>query len=152
MELGISTVVMLVIAIVIIGAAIAFIRGFFAKGDESLMGAFDIVDFRVEPSRTNPLVLSSGNELRIKPADKVRIGIGYYNKDAEAEFEPDVDCDNGAGSNGGVDLLVGEQKIGSGAIGTFEAIISATDPGHYVCTLSMKGSDVQSQFIMIVQN
>ena len=159
MELGISTVVMLVIAIVIIGGGIAFIRGFFATGDESLRGAFDIVEFRVEPSRTNPLVLSSGTELRAAPESKTRIGIGYFNKDPAATFEPKITCTDGASFDEELTLLVSERRIGSGEIGTFETIITApVDMAYYACTLEIyestdpSNSVQSSQFIMEVTN
>lgn len=162
MELGIGTVVMLVIAIVIIGAGIAFIRGFFQTGESSLTGAFDIVEFRVEPTRTNPLVISTGTELNIAPEQRLRLGIGYFNKDSATSFRPKILCTNGTDENlEELDLLVSAQTIGSGEIGTFETIITAPeDQDYYSCVLEMYESPIEddsdpvqsSQFIMNVRN
>lgn len=79
MELGISTVVMLVIAIVIIGAGIVFIRGFFDEGTGTLVGAFNVADFGLDPTSSNPLVLTDGL-VNIKTGSNEVVRIGFYNK------------------------------------------------------------------------
>ncbi|MFA6073741.1 MAG: hypothetical protein WC758_06500 [Candidatus Woesearchaeota archaeon] len=79
MELGISTVVVLVIAMVIIAGGIAFIRGFFKLGEDKLGGAFNIADFGVQPTSTNPLVLVEGAPT-IKSGDSKLVRIAFYNK------------------------------------------------------------------------
>lgn len=79
MELGISTVVMLVIAIVIIGGGIAFIRGFFGQGTDTLTGAFEVADFGLEPTPQRPLVLIDG-QVAIKTGRREVVRIGFYNK------------------------------------------------------------------------
>ena len=88
MELGISTVVMLVIAIVIIGAGIAFIRGFFGTGTDTLVGAFAVADFGLEPTAQNPLVLTDG-QVSIKRGREAIVRVGFYNKDNSA-YEVDI--------------------------------------------------------------
>lgn len=79
MELGISTVVMLVIAIVIIGGGIAFIRGFLEKGTDSLDNSFKMADFGLEPSNDDPLVLIDGT-VSVKTGRTEIVRIGFYNK------------------------------------------------------------------------
>jgi len=81
MELGIQVIVILVIAMVILGLGIGFIRGFFTKGTESLSGAFDLVDLKVKPTFEDPIVLEKGNTLRIKTNTKEQVRIGIYNTD-----------------------------------------------------------------------
>lgn len=173
MELGISTVVMLVIAIVIIGAGVAFIRGFFTTGEGSLMGAFDLAEFRIEPSRNNPLVISSGTSLEVSPDTEVRIGIGFFNKEGTGNYEPRIRCQTNnqeaqdALENidpaGVLDLLVSRQNVGSGAIETFEAMLSTPpEQANYACTLEifrevgndldMQNPQESNQFIMHVRN
>ncbi len=80
MEIGISTVVMLVIAIVVIGGGIAFIRNFFDAGEDSLIGAFDVADFGIEPSSQNPLVLVDGT-ISLRRGSEAPVRVGFYNKD-----------------------------------------------------------------------
>lgn len=88
MELGISTVVMLVIAIVIIGAGIAFIRGFFGTGTDTLIGAFEVADFGLEPTAARPLVLTEG-QVSIKRGREATVRIGVYNKE-NSEYDVDI--------------------------------------------------------------
>lgn len=89
MELGISTVVMLVIAIVIIGAGIAFIRGFFGTGTDTLVGAFEVADFGLEPTAARPIVLTDG-QVSIKRGREATVRIGVYNKE-NSEYEVDIE-------------------------------------------------------------
>ena len=84
MELGISTVVMLVIAIVIIGGGIVFIRGFFDKGTGSLDNAFDLADFGLSPTPANPLVLTDGT-IGIKTGRTDVVRVGFYNRHSDTK-------------------------------------------------------------------
>lgn len=92
MELGISTVVVLVIAIVIIAGGIAFIRGFFSKGTEELGKAFDITDFTIQPDEQTPLVFAQGDSFSIKKGDEKTIKIGLYNMEgSDIDFDAKID-------------------------------------------------------------
>ena len=82
MELGISTVVMLVIAIVIIGAGIVFIRSFFGTGTDTLIGAFEVADFGLEPTANRPLVLTDG-QVSIKTGRQSVVRVGFYNRQSK---------------------------------------------------------------------
>lgn len=84
MELGISTVVMLVIAIVIIGGGITFIRGFFTKGTDTLSNSFDLADFGLEPSASEPLVLIDG-KMNIKTGREDVVRVGFYNRHGDTK-------------------------------------------------------------------
>jgi len=79
MELGISTVVVLVIAMVIIAGGIAFIRGFFKIGTDKLGGAFNVGDFGVQPTSIDPLVLVDGPTIELKTGDRKEVKVGFYN-------------------------------------------------------------------------
>ncbi|MGV8162714.1 MAG: hypothetical protein ACP5N2_05290 [Candidatus Nanoarchaeia archaeon] len=79
MELGISTVVVLVIAMVIIAGGIAFIRGFFKLGTDKLGGAFNVGDFGIQPTSVDPLVLVDG-AIALKSGATKDVKIGFYNK------------------------------------------------------------------------
>lgn len=82
MELGISTVVVLVIAMVIIAGGIAFIRGFFKMGEDKLGSAFNVGDFGVQPTSVEPLVLVEGSP-SLKSGNTQGVKVGFYNKDVE---------------------------------------------------------------------
>lgn len=136
MGLGVSTIVMLVIAIVIIGAGIAFITGFIGDGSRIIRDAFDIVVFEIEPDRTTPLVLASGANLKVPPNAQGTLVIGLYNKDNEGRFYPEITCINEQKDPDNPELLVSPIRIGSGEIGKFQTVITTqSNQGFYVCTL-----------------
>ena len=89
LNLGISTVVVLVIAMVLIGAGISFIRTFFAAGESQLLGAFDIGDFERQPDSTNPIVLQAGR-IQGGPGDTISVRLGFYNTEDASDFTFDV--------------------------------------------------------------
>jgi hypothetical protein len=92
LELGISTVVVLVIAMVIIAGGVAFIRGFFKLGEKKLGGAFDVADFGAKPTSDSPLVLVDGQSVSIKSGTDEKVRIGFYNK---ASTEKNINIDFG---------------------------------------------------------
>ena len=89
LELGINTIVILVIAMVVIAAGIAFIRGFFQLGEEKLKEPFNLADFGLKPSSTDPLVMQSG-DVTIKRGNEKEIKVGYYNKENTAQNSIDL--------------------------------------------------------------
>jgi hypothetical protein len=161
MELGISTVVMLVIAIVIIGAGIAFIRGFFGQGTETLGGAFEVADFGLEPSASDPLVLTDG-QVKIKRGREATVRVGFYNKDNNAfdvnivfgqcvTSSPTQECGDRASPR----IVSLEQKVEPGESAGFATQVTAMcadeddpntvynmNPGTYTCNLLAMGSTV----------
>ena len=156
MELGISTVVMLVIAIVIIGAGIAFIRGFFGTGTDTLVGAFEVADFGLEPTAARPLVLTDG-QMTIKRGREATVRVGFYNRGndektvniafgrcvSSAPAPTDCDADDLKPS-----IVALEQKLAPGDSAGFATQVSAEcvdengetkfyalAPGTYTCNL-----------------
>ena len=83
LNLGISTIVVLVIAMVVIGAAVSFIQTFFSEGSDSLIDVFSSVDdIGLNPDRGNPFVVDT-EDVRIGTSDTQRISAGVYNSDTE---------------------------------------------------------------------
>ena len=80
LEVGISTIVILVIAMVLIGGGIAFIRGFLDKGTKSLGQAFDITDFTIQPDAQTSMVFAHGDTLNLKKGKRETVKIGVYNR------------------------------------------------------------------------
>jgi hypothetical protein len=151
MELGISTVVVLVIAMVIIAGGIAFIRGFFKQGTDKLGGAFEIADFGVEPTAIDPLVLVEGSPT-IKSGARESVKVAFYNTgsgDATAEIGI-VNCVSTAATPQTCDKPVPiitslPISVKPGESKGFETFVTAackgtsTNPallkGEYICTL-----------------
>jgi len=90
LEIGINTIVILVIAMVVIGGGIAFIRGFFNLGESKLKEPFELADFGLKPSSTQPLVLQAGL-IEIKTGAEKIIKGGFYNARSETNFKVIVD-------------------------------------------------------------
>ncbi len=86
LNLGISTVVVLVIAMVVIGAGISFIRTFFDLGTESLEGAF-LTDqsWGNLADRNNPLVLARTTiDIGQRSGDTADVEVRFYNRNSYA--------------------------------------------------------------------
>ena len=102
LNLGISTVVVMVIAMVVIGAGVSFIRTFFTAGTEGLIGAFDGVgDLGVQPDRNNLFVIDR-ELVRGSPGDLIILKAGIYNPTTTSwdkiEFKS-IACSTGLGTS-----------------------------------------------------
>ena len=152
-NLGISTIVVLVIAMVLIASGIAFIRGFFQQGEEKLSGAFNVDEFGLEPTRTRPLVLSEG-KITIKSGEQKLVRVGFYNTDTTVE---DVSISFGecASTVAGYDgiaprLTTLSQTVQPGDTAGYETYVTAEKndataakllPGNYVCQLKANNAN-----------
>ena len=139
LNLGISTVVVLVIAMVVIGAGVSFIRTFFGAGTDSLLGAFEGVDdFGVQPDRSRPLVIDGG-AIRVSQTGSTIVRVGYYNSDPGPL---DVLIEAGSctgGLNATIESL--DQKIQPSSAGGFQVDFShegGLGGNTYICTISAK--------------
>lgn len=168
MELGISTVVMLVIAIVIIGGGIAFIRGFFGKGTDSLTGAFEVADFGLEPTAQKPLVLTDGR-VRIKTGATGVVRVGFYNRgtqvlnNAQANITQCVTTVSGACDNDDLaakpTMVSLGQKVEIGQVAGFQTQVIAQcqgpnpadlPAGTYTCNLVIQNDDEIAETTQII--
>ncbi|MGV8168909.1 MAG: hypothetical protein ACP5N3_02530 [Candidatus Nanoarchaeia archaeon] len=152
MELGISTVVVLVIAMVIIAGGIAFIRGFFKLGEQKLGGAFNIGDFGNPPTVAQPLILTDGPTATIKSGRTAPVKVGFYNSlgmDHEIKIQFDK-CESTVGFPAECNpalpgivslsqLVVPGGEAGFTTYMTAKCKTSTTDkvlpPGEYICNL-----------------
>jgi hypothetical protein len=79
MQLSIEAIIILVIAIVLLGLGIAFIKNFFAKGSAGLEGAFDPIAEHCDVSADNPVV---PREIRLTQGERRQVKICVYNDQA----------------------------------------------------------------------
>lgn len=137
-NLGISTIVVLVIAMVLIAAGISFIRGFFDLGEKKLTGAFEVGEFGLKPSRTDPLVLADG-KIRVKAGttNEEIVRVGYYNagNSPESGVYINVTKPCTGGLNPIIDGLTQDVKQGESA--GFQILFkpNTATAGTYICTL-----------------
>ncbi len=149
MQLSIEAIIILVIAMVLLGLGISFIRTFFAQGEETLMQPFDAIQFGCSPDSQSPITISP-SEPEVKSGGQIRPKICVYaNKPAELGNEVQLsitEC-RGIEAAGGENTLVPEliavkQPISRTEIGGFNTILSAKQGGQdlpvgtYICTLS----------------
>lgn len=147
LNLGISTVVVLVIAMVLIGAGVSFIRGVF--GGIPMPGdLIDPSDLANPPSRDRPITLDPGTiTVSNRDSDKI-IHIGFYNREiGGADWVPNITQCTGnlAGSNLPKIETLPQRVEGSSSIG-FTALFKLKDAsvttnvpsGQYICTLAMR--------------
>ena len=142
LNLGINTVVVMVIAMVVIGAGVSFIRTFFSAGTDSLIGAFEGVgDLGIQPDRNNPFVLSREN-IEGRPGSQVILQAGIYNPTTinwnNVEFKKNPSCaDESIISVDGV-----KQNIPAGQFRGFTiAITLPSGQGKTICSLELQDAD-----------
>jgi hypothetical protein len=78
MQLGISTVVILVIAMVMIGAGISFIRTIFSSGEQVISKSVPSEDLTLDATASDPLDVSK-TQLRAQQGTSTSVQIGVYN-------------------------------------------------------------------------
>lgn len=147
MQLGVSTIVILVIAMVIIGSAISFIRTFFSSGQERLLQTFPASDVGLNPTNTNPLVLGS-NSLRVTQGESKTIQAAIYNTEADAVgYQLNIsNCINKTGpTSNAISLNSPSTDISPSESTAFQGILAtngaSTSASPYICTVEAIRTD-----------
>jgi len=78
LEIGVNTIVILVIAMMLLGLGIGFVKNLFDKMNK-VPEAISIPEIGQEPTSTDPIVLAQSG-LSIKSKQVEQVGIGVYNK------------------------------------------------------------------------
>jgi len=76
MQLSIEAIIILVIAIVLLGLGIGFIKQFFGKGSESLLGKFEPLKEDCDVNANSPLI---PKEITLKQGESIQTKICVYN-------------------------------------------------------------------------
>jgi hypothetical protein len=152
MQLSIEAIIILVIAIVLLGLGIAFIKGFFGKGTDALLGSFDAVSERCDVSSDNPIIPKA---FSVKQGEANQIKICVYNNQQQripnGVFKI-ANCVNPAGNPLGATppasaLPSGELKFTSlgqdierGETKGYKTNVqagSSASPGVYICNIEV---------------
>ena len=108
LNLGISTVVVMVIAMVVIGAGVSFIRTFFGAGAGLVIDSMDIETIGLSPDRNSPFVLET-RHIRMQPSnDAVTMRGAFYNQGETETVEIFLDECQPNGVSGSVQITDGE--------------------------------------------
>lgn len=76
MQLSIEAIIVLVIAIVLLGLGIGFIKNFFGEGSEALLGKFEPLKEECDVTSSNPII---PKELSVQQGDRTQVNICVYN-------------------------------------------------------------------------
>lgn len=170
LEIGVNTIVILVIAMVLLGLGIAFIKGLFGKLTD-LPEQIDTSGWNTPPTASEPIQLNPPS-IELKSGDDKAVEVGVYNKESSMRnFTIDIKtCSKG-------EIPVVEsvmQQIEGGQSGGFKVIITAKNKaadaekgaepkmtaGKHICELAAyvnDGSDslkkaYGDQFILEITN
>ena len=167
LEIGINTIVILVIAMMLLGLGIGFVRGLFSKANQ-LPGLIDTNSWENPPTSSEPIKLTPSS-IEIKGGDTKDVKVGVYNKGVSTKsFTVGIPtCTNGAVP----DVKAVSADIPSGESRSFKVIIAAVNasdpaapklpPQKYICKLQgievdasgnaiSGGTTYDTQFIMTV--
>lgn len=147
MQLSIEAIIILVIAIVLLGLGIAFVKDFFGKGSNSLLGAFDTANERCDANSNTPIVPKTYSIKRgTTPAN-----ICVYNDQDSDIVDGTIIVDscigpNIAGSSTSMITITSlGQNIGraknAGYKTTVQADSSAEIGGTYICNIRVSGTN-----------
>ena len=149
MQLSIEAIIVLVIAMVLLGLGLTFVRGFFKTGTDKLQEPFDAIEFGCDPSASDPITISP-SALEVKAGDDIEPKICLY---ATIPADPAIlgikSCKSATSDTLKPTLLAASQKIDRTEIGGFPTILSAIDQatgddlpvGRYICTLEAVVAD-----------
>lgn len=141
LDIGIGTIVILVIAMVIIGGMITFLNTFFGTSEESLSGVFDNVqDIGLDPTASQPLVFDGGMNVRTGRSSTVRAGV--YNSDLSPADNAYVNFSGCSGNEENWPELTGlDQRIEPSSAAGFELTLTGSQPGEYICNVAAYKDD-----------
>lgn len=141
LELGINTVVVLVIAIIIVGGGIAFVTGIFSKLNANVASISPSI-LPVQPTPQKPIAIS-GDTITVKNTGSKTILVGVYNTDPGPLTNAYLNSTKCTGSVK-LDVVGLSQTIQPGKIGAYKLIVSpngATPGETYVCKLQVFSDD-----------
>lgn len=154
LSLGITTIVYLVIAMIIIGSGIAFVRGVFEMGEDTLGNAMPADDIGLNPTSDNRFVMGS-NSITVSRGETTTVQAAVYNTDnVERQFEihlTEGECvpniEEAASEGAEKPLLTLESppaSVSPGESTGFRAILSVEQEVKdqtYICSLRATGTN-----------
>lgn len=124
LEIGVNTIVILVIAMILLGLGIGFVRGIFGKAN-TLPDIIDPTVLQNPPTAQEPIMLSP-TEPTVRVGDSASVNVGVYNRE-QTEQTILLRAGNCAG---GADLSIDaiEQPVPPNNAVGYRAILSLTPP------------------------
>ena len=148
MELGVNSIVILIIALAVLGLGIGFVTNLFGQGREKLGGIINSVDLPVHADAVDPMKFQY-NQLEIKAGKSKNLIVSVYNDGTlDSSGLADVELDFSAGGCEPADIaylsnpsiVSPAQSIPVGKDAGYSALITvprgATDAESWVCTIT----------------
>ncbi len=159
LEIGVNTIVILVIAMVLLGLGIGFIRGLFDQAGD-LPGLIDTDQFDTPPTAQEPIRLTPSS-IEIKRGESKEVKVGIYNKgDTADDFTVEIPACTGPDDSDDKPMVQAlDAAIEPGESKGFKVIVTADtaadeamETGKYICKLQGAGTreTYDAQFIMTV--
>lgn len=106
LSLSINAIVMLVLAIMMLGLGIAFMKGMLGKGSSKVAGAIDAADLEMPATADKPLSVQREISMKASDGESFNLKIGIYNtKSSPITYKLDISCKNQAGNESSSFLL-----------------------------------------------
>ena len=147
LNLGISTVVVMVIAMVLIGAGVSFIRTIFSSAEDSLLPVLNLAEIDLNPDRNTPVMVRP-REITLSGSSPQRLIVGVFNY---RDRDLDVELKNeGCSGDFEINFVKIDANIPSGEGVGFTTLISRNsgDPGSYICSIEAEGTGGGNTFTL----
>jgi len=144
LSLGITTIVYLVIAMIIIGSGISFVRMVFDMGEETLGNAMPADDIGLNPTSDNRFVMGS-NSITVSRGETTTVQAGIYNTDnVRRDFTINLSDSDCVPTVSGISLSSPSAGVNPGESTGFRAILDvnqSVEDRTYICSLEAVGTD-----------
>lgn len=158
MQLGISTIVILVIAMVMIGAGISFIRTIFSSGQQVVEQSVPSSDLTINPTTEEPLAMSPA-DITEEAGGSATLQIGIYNNKNQAlDFKINLsECRNRTdGPYEGFSLVSTKKTIERSQQGGYQLLFNlpadAATQSPFVCNVQATGRESSSDPVRFTAN
>lgn len=146
MQLSIEAIIILVIAIVLLGLGVAFIKNFFGEGEEALLGKFRPLKEECDVTASNPII---PKEFHVKKGEVNQENVCVYNNQnndvANGRFEV-LECIGPDGSAAPSSFVVNSlgQDIARGESTGYKTTIRTSENvsvgSTYICNIHVRGN------------
>lgn len=165
LQLSINAIVILVMAMVVLGLGLTFIRGLFNKGTQNLGKVLDNSQLENPANPQNPLTVDQ--TVTASAGDEVKLRVGFYNKwnthtySVEGSGEQGGVLCEGPGQENSLSLTIASPSttVSSGEAVGLQTVLEVPEEnvytGTYVCTIRIweggnSGDVLSKQFFLEV--
>ena len=136
-ELSTNAIVVLILAVVMLGLGLGFVRGLFGKATQNLESIVGQEPDPPTPTSSNPVTLSRENVI-VQAKDPIVIKVGAFNpSSSDLNGSPIISCSGLTLTSG---VQVRNSTIRAGGTSTYSVVLpttSTTTKGTYLCRATM---------------